>query len=209
MNGINRSKENRKFLLVMGSIHSGQTLIAAILGRHPEINMLNECLNGDNFKLIGKLYCGNKIGIRQIGFKLKSNFFGHILNRITSLNNNINFRLYPTMKHSLSYYDSLGTKFILIERNDRAMIRSLMERQNFPYWFAKIHIAKINEKANKMKKNFDVHVVRFEELVKSPESVIRDICRFLNLEYCERMLEGPRFNYVYPNNGFLESKIHD
>ena len=37
----------------------------------------------------------------------------------------------------------------------------------------------------------DLHVARYEDLVREPEAVLRDVCRFVELEYRTDMLPGP------------------
>lgn len=196
----------RKYLLVLGNIHSGSTLLAAMLGRHPEINMLNECLDGSNLRLIGKLYCGNKIGIRQIGFKHKANLLGLTLNRITSLWGRFNFRIWPNSSLSLKDCYDIGTKIVVIIRADEKVISSNVNRQRFPLWFAKWHTKWMNKKVDKIVSLYPVRVVNFEHLVLEPREVMSDILEYLDLEYDDRVLDGPKYNYVYPNDRILTEK---
>ncbi|NND95360.1 MAG: hypothetical protein HKN45_10875 [Flavobacteriales bacterium] len=99
-----------KLLLVLGCQRSGTTLLAAMLGRHSEINMLFESTTNDTTRLIGKTYCGNKLlAWRQIRLKKRSSKFGHLINRIVNLdfglkrNDHHKFRVYPNS--SLSVQD--------------------------------------------------------------------------------------------------------
>ena len=48
-----------KIFVIVGLQRTGTTLLASMLGRHPEINMLFESVTKDSLKLIGKQWNGN------------------------------------------------------------------------------------------------------------------------------------------------------
>ena len=51
-------------------------------------------------------------------------------------------------------------------------------------------------------------VVSFENLVLSPKPNMERIAAFLNVEYQDRMLEGPQFNPWYPEEGMNREKVN-
>ena len=56
-----------KIFVVIGLQRTGTTLLASMLGRHPDINMLFESVTRDSLQLIGKKWNGNKLlAYRQI-----------------------------------------------------------------------------------------------------------------------------------------------
>ena len=74
-----------KLFVVIGLQRTGTTLLASMLGRHPEINMLFESVTKDSLKLIGKEWNGNKLlAYRQIRLHTRSSRWGHLITRIAN-----------------------------------------------------------------------------------------------------------------------------
>ena len=79
------NKLNMKPILILGCQRSGTTLLASVLGRHSEVNMLFESTTDDTLKLIGKKYQGNKLCVwRQIRRNQKASKWGHFVNRLVN-----------------------------------------------------------------------------------------------------------------------------
>jgi hypothetical protein len=196
-----------KHLLILGIMHSGTTLLAAMIGRHPEVSMINESFSGEHFQQLGKTYSGNKLLLRQIGLKYRGCKFGHLINRIVSQNNRFTFRVYPQSLYSLRDYPQ-GTKIILITRNSDDVINSLILRDKYPRWLAEWHVR------NQQKKEIDIvnihgaFIIGFNTLVNYPEHTMRRICAYLGLPYSPAMLEGAKFNHTYPHDGILKEKAN-
>ena len=110
-----------KLLVVIGLQRTGTTLLASMLGRHPEINMLFESVTKDSLKLNGKQWNGNKLlAYRQIRSNKRSSKWGHLINRIVNLdfkqeNRHHLVRPFPTSVMSIEDYKKEGAVFISIE----------------------------------------------------------------------------------------------
>ena len=48
-------------------------------------------------------------------------------------------------------------------------------------------------------KALDSHTISFLDLVNNTEITLKNICEFLDIDFEKRMLEGPKYNFVYPN----------
>ena len=128
------SSAKGKLVLILGLQRTGTTLLASMLGGHSEVNMLFESVGSDTTSLIGKKISANKLLVyRQIRFTQRASRLGHLINRIVNLdfkikNKHHKKRPYPTSKLSIKDYEKLGCKFIIIERDEKSSIDSMMSR---------------------------------------------------------------------------------
>lgn len=200
-----------KLFVVIGLQRTGTTLLASMLGRHPEINMLFESVTKDSLKLIGKQWNGNKLlAYRQIRINERSSKWGHLINRIVNLdfkkkNRHHLVRPFPTSVLSIEDYKKEGAVFITIERDKDSSVSSMMKRagqtkkQSEKEWEEGMKL--INHLKDK-----NTYSLTFVDLVNNTEQVLQAICQFLEIEYLEKMLEGPKYNFVYPNERVIKKK---
>ena len=198
-----------KLFVVIGLQRTGTTLLASMLGRHPEINMLFESVTQDSLKLIGKQWNGNKLlAYRQIRKNKRSSKWGHLINRIVNLdfkqeNKHHLVRPFPTSVMSIEDYKKEGAVFITIERDKESSVSSMMKRagqtknQAEREWESGMKI--INQL-----KNEGAYGLTFFDLVNNSEKYLKEICNFLAIEYLEKMLEGPKYNFVYPQDSVVK-----
>ena len=198
-----------KLFVVIGLQRTGTTLLASMLGRHPEINMLFESVTKDSLKLIGKQWNGNKLlAYRQIRKNKRSSKLGHLINRIVNLdfkqeNRHHLVRPCPTSVMSIEDYKKEGAVFITIERDKESSVSSMMKRagqtknQAEREWVSGMKI--INQL-----KNEGAYGLTFVDLVNNSEKYLKEICNFLAIEYLEKMLEGPKYNFVYPQDSVVK-----
>jgi dephospho-CoA kinase len=198
-----------KLFVVIGLQRTGTTLLASMLGRHPEINMLFESVTKDSLKLIGKQWNGNKLlAFRQIRKNKRSSKLGHLINRIVNLdfkqeNRHHLVRPFPTSVMSIEDYKKEGAVFITIERDKESSVSSMMKRagqtknQAEREWESGMKI--INQL-----KNEGAYGLTFVDLVNNSEKYLKEICNFLAIEYLEKMLEGPKYNFVYPQDSVVK-----
>ena len=198
-----------KLFVVIGLQRTGTTLLASMLGRHSEINMLFESVTKDSLKLIGKQWNGNKLlAYRQIRKNKRSSKWGHLINRIVNLdfkqeNKHHLVRPFPTSAMSIEDYKKEGAVFITIERDKESSISSMMKRagqtkkQSEKEWEHGMKI--INQL-----KNEGAYSLTFVDLVNNSERYLKEICNFLSIEYLEKMLEGPKYNFVYPQDSVVK-----
>ena len=53
-------------------------------------------------------------------------------------------------------------------------------------------------------KNEGAYSLTFVDLVNNSEKYLKEICNFLSIEYLEKMLEGPKYNFVYPQDSVVK-----
>ena len=198
-----------KLFVVIGLQRTGTTLLASMLGRHPEINMLFESVTRDSLKLIGKQWNGNKLlAYRQIRKNKRSSKWGHLINRIVNLdfkqeNRHHLARPFPTSVMSIEDYKKEGAVFITIERDKESSVSSMMKRAGQ----TKKQAEKEWESGMKIisqLKDEGAYSLTFVDLVNNSEKYLKEICNFLAIEYLEKMLEGPKYNFVYPQDSVVK-----
>lgn len=200
-----------KLFVVIGLQRTGTTLLASMLGRHPEINMLFESVTKDSLKLIGKQWNGNKLlAYRQIRKNKRSSKWGHLINRIVNLdfkqeNKHHLVRPFPTSVMSIEDYEKEGAVFITIERDKESSVISMMKRAGQTKKQAEKEWEHGMKIINQLK-NEGAYGLTFVDLVNNSEKYLKEICNFLAIEYLEKMLEGPKYNFVYPNEGIIKKK---
>ena len=200
-----------KSVLIIGCQRSGTTLLASLLGRHSEVNMLFESTNDDVFKLIGKKYQGNKLlAHRQIRWGQRASKFGHLVNRIWNFDlfskrRHHYVRPFPTSRLSIKDYLDKGTTIIIITRKKEKTVSSIVSRSSASRKLASKEYDKAMNILDKlMQKN--VYHIEFETLVNDPKTVLNHLCEYLELSFEERMLDGSKYNFVYPSSKIDQSK---
>ena len=201
-----------KLFIVIGLQRTGTTLLASMLGRHPEINMLFESVTKDSLKLIGKEWNGNKLlAYRQIRVQKRANKFGHLMNRIYNLdfkkeNKHHLVRPFPTSIMSVEDYKKEGAVFITIERDKESSISSMIKRSGQSENQASYEWEEGMKIINSLKSE-DAYSLTFIDLVNDTERILKGICDFLDVEFLkERMLEGPKYNFVYPQDSVVKKE---
>ena len=200
-----------KLFLVVGLQRTGTTLLSSMLGRHSEINMLFESVNHDVLNLIGKKYNGNKLlAYRQIRKSTRASKWGHLINRVVNLDFSINnkhhlLRPYPTSHMSINDYKSKGAIFITIERDKDSSIKSMIKRAGQTYSQA-IKEYELGMSIIKELQEEGAYSLRFIDLINDSEKVLKEICLLLGLDYEEKMMEGPQYNFVYPNKKIIKKE---
>ena len=200
-----------KLFLVIGLQRTGTTLLSSMLGRHPEINMLFESVTKDSLKLIGKQWNGNKLlAHRQIRINQRSSKWGHFINRIVNLdfkqkNRHHLVRPYPTSVMSIEDYRKKGAFFITIQRDKKSSVSSMIKRAGQNKQQAEMEWEEGMKIINNLKGN-NTFSLTYVELVNDTENVLKEICKFLKIDYLETMLEGPKYNFVYPQDSIVKRK---
>jgi len=201
-----------EIILILGCQRSGSTLLAAMLGRHSEINMLCESRTREVFKLIGTKYCGNKLLTwRQIRAEQKASKLGYLINRIVNFHFNPRYdiyqknRIFPISHLSIKDYRDNNAHFITITRNKNEVIDSIVKRTKVTTKKeAEIEYDKSMREMNYV--NDIAFNVDFHDLIHEPKNILKSICVHLNLNYESRMLDGPKFNIFYPHSKIIKEK---
>ena len=197
-----------KLFVVIGLQRTGTTLLASMLGRHHDINMLFESVTRDSLKLIGKQWNGNKLlAYRQIRKNKRSSKWGYLINRIVNLdfkqeNRHHLVRPFPTSVMSIEDYKTEGAVFITIERDKESSVSSMMKRAGQTKKQAEKEWERGMKIINQLKDE-GAYSLTFVDLVNNSEKYLKEICNFLAIEYLEKMLEGPKYNFVYPQDSIV------
>jgi hypothetical protein len=196
----------RRYLLLIGAPRSGTTLLAAMIGRHTDVGMLNEDIGRGFRKILSKPLSGNKLCVpNQIRMSRNQLLRWRWLKKLGVL------REAPKSQFCIEDYLELpNLKIVAIIRDGQDSMGSMMVRgrnrlrKAARRWSeAIITIYKLRERYRNR-----VFVVVFDDLILQPEKSMRKLCEFLGLAFEEQMLEGHTFNSRYPNPGLDASKTH-
>jgi hypothetical protein len=203
-------------LLVLGAPRSGTTLLAAMLGCHPDVVMLNEDLRFSVSKIIGNRAVGNKVPIpTHMELSRKLTLFTRFLykTRLMGLCRRLGLfnSFFPGSFYSIEDYLVVdGIKLVGIVRNPNDVISSMMRREKWSFDFALRNWARSVEILaslhERLKQN--MAVITFEDLVSQPEPVMRRLSDFLGLDYDPQMLEGCLFNPIYPESAIRPDRAN-
>ena len=196
----------KSHLLILGAPRSGTTLLATMISRHTEIGILNEDSGWAMRRLLGKSIVGNKRCIpNQIEIK-KRHWLQFRLWKNVGLQ-----KEYQSSVFSIEDYLTLrNIRIIGLIRNGNDVISSGMRRGRKSFRGAAYRWCRAMEIIDELKTRFPdiVLVVSFEDLVLRPKANMQRIATFLNVEYQERMLDGPVYNPWYPEKGMNEEKVN-
>jgi Sulfotransferase family len=194
------------YLLIIGAPRSGTTLLATMISRHTEIAILNEDKGWGMRQLLGKTIVGNKRCVpNQIELKKPSRLHFRFLKTIGLA------KEYQSSEFSIEDYLSLpNIKVIGLIRGGNDVVSSVMSRSEKNFQGAAYRWYRAIEIIYELKRRFPeiVLVVSFENLVLSPKPNMERVAAFLNVEYQDRMLEGPQYNPWYPEQGMNREKVN-
>ena len=193
-------------LLIIGAPRSGTTLLATMISRHTEIAILNEDKGWGMRRLLGKMVVGNKRCVpNQIEIKKPGRMHFRFLKTIGLA------KEYQSSEFSIEDYLTLpNAKVIGLIRGGNDVISSVMGRSEKKFRVASYRWCRSIEIIHELKTRFPelLLVVSFENLVLSSKPNMERIAAFLNVEYQDRMLEGPRYNPWYPEEGMNHEKVN-
>lgn len=196
----------RRHLLIIGAPRTGTTLLATMIGRHTEIGVLNEDKGWAMRRMLGRVIVGNKRCIpNQIELNMPSRLKIRLWKKLGLA------KEYQSSYYSIEDYLRLPhIKVIGIIREGNDAVSSNMRRGKKGFrgaayrWCRAIEI--IHELAMRIPES--VLVVSFEDLVLRPKANMERVAAFLEVDYQERMLEGPVYNPWYPENGMNPEKVN-
>lgn len=201
-------KGDMKMVVILALQRSGTSLLAAMLGRHPDVAMLYEAYSHDFFKLYGKPVAANKLLVpHQIHLRRKAGLawrlLGYTFGRLAFVNRWVRrtYRI-PLVHYSLEDLRRLGVRFIILNRDEEEVAQSMMRRAGYSAGQARKEI-EAGRQVLSVVEGWTCYSLNFAELLDDPEGQARALCRWLDLPYNEIMLEGPEFNTRYPEGGPL------
>jgi len=192
-------------LLLLGAPRSGTTLLATMISRHSEIVVLNEDRGWAMRRVLGKLVAGNKRCIpNQIEVRKPRM---------------LHFRFLKSMGLAMEYQSSQfciddylrlpNLRVIGLIRNGPDVISSIMKRSGKPFRVAAYRWCRAVEILCELQSRIpqSLMLVSFELLVANPKEDMQRVASFLNVEYQDRMLEGPQYNPWCPEEKMNLEKV--
>jgi hypothetical protein len=190
------------YLLIIGAPRSGTTLLASMIGAHSDVAMLIEDRTFAIKKLTGKKVLSNKLCIpHQTEIKKKASLFSRYMQKIGFLKN------YPTSKFSIEDYLQLeDLKILSIIRNGNDIIDSIMKRGKKTQQIALKRWSRSIEMILYLSNNYPLQtaIISYEDLVTQPEKMLKKISLFLDIKFQPQMLEGYKYNILYPNESGID-----
>ncbi len=180
-------------LLVLGAPRSGTSLLAGMIGAHPNVAMLREDYAGSMGKIVGKDVVANKVCIpNQIGFS--NTWWNRLLRRYGYTF----FRGYSVV--SIEDYMSDSTMRVVgVVRSPYAVVESMIRRGGLVKSAAYARWAKSTIMLAEMSKRYQdrILIISFESLVQDPHKAMLIVCDHLSLEYSDSMMMGHRHTASY------------
>ena len=196
--------------LILGASRGGTTILAAALGSHPSVAILDEEQTGALNRLTGNKIAGVKLCVpNQVeldrrwnpvfspglscGFFRKSMFMSKM----------------PKSRLSIRDYDAFGEiRHICILRHPAGVIPSIVKRERRSSKVACYRWQRCIEVFADLDRDarYDPIFISFERLVSEPERTLRRLSEALGLEFSECMLGAPSNNVRYQSQGFDAAK---
>lgn len=206
-----QAPENRIHLLMLGAPRSGTTLLASMVGRHTEVGLTIEDMGRSFGRIASKQVVGNKLCIpNHIELRRRRNAAKRFCIRKPLRMLGV-LRLWKKMGVLEEFYygsdltieDYLrlpNIKMILITRHGDDVISSITKRSTNSAKIARKRWIRAVSIMHELKQRLGecALVVAFENLVEDPDSQMRRICKFLELPFQQEMLEGYKYNLIYP-----------
>ena len=163
----NKLLNNLNLISISGCGHSGTTLTATVLGTHKNLLLI---------PTETRMFLDESYDINNFIFNNYSNKETMVIEKTPN-------HLYVLDKIKKEYPD---TKFILNIRDPRDIVSSLYSR--FEDW---------NKSIDRLKKDFEYvkkfylfgHLVKYEDIVNNFEDTFIDICKYINMDFDQNMLE--------------------
>ncbi|MBM4148453.1 MAG: hypothetical protein FJ224_05365 [Lentisphaerae bacterium] len=196
-----------QYVLILGAARSGTTLLASLLGHHPDAVVFNEDMRMGMLQIVGKRVVGNKLLVPfEIRLRERRGLLIRAMNRLGLLGfcrkTGILRRPFIGSFHSIEdYLEVEGIKILGILRNPRDTLASMVKRDsNWTSEFSMRNWVGAVRTLSQLRPIVGdrMKIVTFEDLVTEPERVMREVCAFTGLEYTPSMLDGCRFNPTYP-----------
>lgn len=187
-----------RHLLVLGTPRSGTTLLASMIGRHPEVAMLIEDTGFAIEKLAGKRVAANKLCVPnqiEVRERRERGALAWLARRLPGAAKG------PRSTRSIEdYLAPEASRLCVIVRNPESVVRSIERRGGLDRAAATARWTRGIEIMAEMAERLGARclVIGYEGLVTDPERHMRRAAAFLELPYDPAMLEGWKANPIYP-----------
>ena len=191
-------------LLVLGAPRSGTTLLAACLGRHSDVSMLNEDFGRAVRKLVGTRVVGNKLCVpNQIEWAQRGHPWLRELRKHGIREDE------PLSAFSVRDYLSWpNARVVGIVRDGESVVSSIVSRGGQPLdvavgrWARALAVLEAVRQAAPEQ----LLLVSFRGLVSAPEATLRRVAGHLGLSFEDRMLEGYAFTPLYRGASRIDAR---
>lgn len=196
--------------MILGTSRGGTTIMAAALGAHPLITILDEDMTGAFDKVVGGKTPGVKLCVpNQIEIEKRWHPIFYIGLSNGRFRKSLLMNKVPRSKLNIHDYTQYGDiKHICILRHPAGVIPSIMNRENRSQDVALYRWKRTVEIFNELYNTpaYSPVFISFEKLIKTPEKTLRSLCENLGVNYSEEMLTAPSKNSRYTKNSFDFSK---
>ncbi len=206
-----------KHLIIAGVPRSGTTLLASMIGSHPEVAMLIEDQDDAILRLAGSTVSANKLCVpNQIKLDSRRSPVTSTWRRLGRhwpewAPGEVHAKR-PTASMSFNDYMALEDPYlILITRHPKSVVSSIEKRTTKSADLARDrwNLGVVEMRAAATKWADLTTVVAYEQLVAEPESLMRGIAHDLGLRFDETMLEGWKKNPFYNDRAGIETHRAD
>ena len=192
------------FLLVFGAPRSGTSLLAAMLGAHPDIGMAHEDTGDGWTRVVGKSVCGVKLVTPnqiELTHRLPDRVrrARHRLQRYGFQNWGIGWPRFK-MRSVFSIRDFQtwpDTRLLAILRDPADTVESIRRRGTHMSGEAEYRWARALETIATVRSETPerLHVISYDNLVGDPVTTMASCLAWLDLPYDERVIHGTTANY--------------
>jgi Sulfotransferase family len=188
--------------LIIGAPRSGTTLLAALIGAHPDVAVVTEDWGTVWRSAAGKALVGNKL-CTPIHIELDERWRHRtqVLHRLGLR------RRPPASRLSLRDYLVLPARLVTITRERDANVGSMMARGGQSREEAERRWRRSAEIRDQVRAQWPDSVcsVTYEDLTSDPDSVLREVMAFLGVQFDPRQLGGAQYNPNYPDQTEIRS----
>lgn len=209
---------NQKFIFIVGAMSSGTTLMRLILDVHPEVNCGDET---KIVHLLLEFVSGVYKDSFYVKFMNNSGVKNETINNATALfiyymmeNNKKNLAVkmneikYFCNKEPMNTYHMIylhklfpNARFVYVVRDGRDVAFSLLRRNKLDYTFERFYeILNYWESKNRLALGYCnsmgtsvCQMMKYENLVTSPEAAIRNLTKFLALSWTDELLHHEKY----------------
>lgn len=187
----------RKSLLVTGCHRSGTTLLATMMAMHNDICLINEDYYDSHKKILAKKIYGTKAVIPSISLDFKRRLiYTSIFRKILFLRRI--FKM-PHASNFLPYCIDDFDYVVFISRNFDDNVNSIVKRTKVAKKYAVRDVTKASKIKDKLTGRSNVIFIKLKDLTANPEKEMKRLCKFLNLHYEKKMIQGYKYTPTYKN----------
>lgn len=199
-------------LLVIGAPRSGTTLLAAMLGSHPDVAILNEEFQGAMASVFSKRVRGVKLCTpNQIELDRKTHPVLALAQSRSVAVRRVAGRLgIPRSRWSIRDYLRLPNPHIVaIIRDKPSVVASMTRRNQYGFVTPKLAEARWSRTLQMLRRlqgeKSPLAVVAYPELVRTPAVVMRRLTGWLGLEWSPAVLTGYEHTPQYPGRRAIDA----